>query len=275
MKRMMMATVLTVAALAAPAWAQAPAPAEHDSHHPADSAKPEPAPATPAPAAGQPGIAPQGGMGGMPMMDMMKGMMSNMPMMNMMETMQAAKMMGPGMGGMATIDRVEGRIAFLRTELKITDAHAGVWNAFAEALRANAKKLGELRRSMGKSGDAQQPAATMADRVDQQEQWLLARLEGTRAMKAAFTKLNEALSDEQRKAANEILPPHMGMGMMAMIGCADAAASDAARADGVRDNAAGEDGAGANASTWQGKLNSQARWRGAQGICAPGEVGNK
>jgi hypothetical protein len=213
MKRLMMATALMVAALAAPAWSQAPAPAEHDSHHPAGNAKPE---AAPPPAAGQPGTNASQGMGGMPMMDMMKGMMSNMTMMNMMEMMHA-RMMGPGMGGMATIDRVEGRIAFLRTELKITDAQAGAWNAFAEALRANAKKLGELRTSMmGKS--AQQSAATMADRLDQQEQWLLVRLEGTRAMKAAFTKLNEALSDDQKKTANDILAPHMGMGMMAMMG---------------------------------------------------------
>jgi hypothetical protein len=163
-----------------------------------------------------------GGMGGMPMMGMMKGMMSNMPMMNMMnmmETMQAAKMMGPGMGGMATIDRIEGRIAFLRAELKITEAQAVAWNAFADTLRANARKLGELRASMmGRSGGAQQPAATMADRLDRQEQWLLARLEGIRAMKAAFTKLNETLSDEQSKTASDILAPHMGMGMMAMMG---------------------------------------------------------
>lgn len=223
MKRLMMVTAFTVAALTVPTWAQTPTPAEHDTHHPADSAKSEPAPAPSAPAAGQPGMtAPQGGMGGMPMMGMMKGMMGNMPMMNMMnmmESMQAARMMGPGMGGMATIDRIEGRIAFLRAELKITDAQAGAWNAFADTLRANARKLGELRASMmGRSGDAQQPSSTMADRLDRQEQWLLARLEGTRAMKATFAKLNEALSDEQRKTANEILAPHMGMGMMAMMG---------------------------------------------------------
>lgn len=222
MKRLMMVTAVTVAALTVPAWAQTPTPAEHDSHHPADSAKSEPAPAPSAPVASQPGMnAPQGGMGGMPMMGMMKGMMGNMPMMNMMnmmETMQAAKMMGPGMGGMATIDRIEGRIAFLRAELKITDAQLGAWNAFADALRANARKLGEVRASMmGRSGEAQQPAATMADRLDRQEQWLLARLEGTRAMKAAFVKLNETLSDEQKKTANDLLAPHMGMGMMAMM----------------------------------------------------------
>ncbi|WP_291869420.1 Spy/CpxP family protein refolding chaperone [Bradyrhizobium sp.] len=215
-------TALAVAALTTASWAQTPAPAEHDSHHPAGSPKSEPAPANPALSAGQPGMnAPQGGMGGMPMMDMMKGMMSNMPMMkmmNMMESMQVTNMMGPGMGGMATIDRVEGRIAFLRAELKITDAQAGAWNVFADALRANARKLGEVRGSiMGQPG-AQQPAPTMADRLDQQEQWLLARLEGTRAMKSAFAKLNETLSDDQRKTAGDLLAPHLGMGMMAMMG---------------------------------------------------------
>ena len=52
------------------------------------------------------------------------------------------------MGGMATIDRIEGRIAFLKTELKITDQQADAWNALAEVLRTNARKLGELRATM-------------------------------------------------------------------------------------------------------------------------------
>lgn len=109
-------------------------------------------------------------------------------------------------------------IAFLRTELKITDAQAPAWSAFADAMRANAMKLGEIRASMiPKPGDAQPPASTMTERLDQQEQWLLARLEGTRTMKSTFIKLNETLSDDQKKAANDLLPPHMGMEMMAML----------------------------------------------------------
>jgi len=71
---------------------------------------------------------------------------------------------------------------------------------------------------MGQPGEVQQPAPTMADRLDRQEQWLLARLEGTRAMKAAFVNLNETLSDDQKKTANDLLAPHMGMGMVAMMG---------------------------------------------------------
>jgi LTXXQ motif family protein len=221
LKRLMMTTVLAVAALAAPALAQTPA--DHDAHHPAENSASTPAPANPAQPATQPNAnSPQGGMGNMPMMGMMndmKNMMSSMSMMNNMGMMQSMGMMGSGMGGMATIDRVEGRIAFLRAELKITDAQASVWNGFADALRANAKRLAEVRASMmAKTSDGQAKESTIADRLDQQEQWLLARLDGTRTMKAAFAKLNETLSDDQKKTANDLLAPHMGMGMMAMVG---------------------------------------------------------
>jgi hypothetical protein len=228
MTRLTMATALTVAALAAPAWAQAPA--GHDHSHPADAEKSTTAPASPAPAPSPSAAAPQGGagmmgggMGNMPMMGMMKDMkemknaMSNMSMMQSMDMMQRMGMMGSGMGGMATIDRVEGRIAFLRTELKITDAQADAWNGFADALRANAKKLTEVRAAMmPKPGDAQ-PASALSARLDQQEQWLAARLDGTKAMKFSFIKLNEVLSDDQKKTANDLLAPHMGMGAMAMM----------------------------------------------------------
>ncbi len=220
MKRLMMATALSVAALVTPTWAQSPA--EHDSHHPADSAQSAPAPANPAPAAGSPGMGAPGAMGNMPMMGMMnemRSMMNGMSMMHNMGMMQSMGMMGAGMGGMATIDRVEGRIAFLRTELKITDAQASAWNGFADALRANAKKLAEVRASMMvKPADAQAKALTMADRLDRQEQWLQARLDGTRTMKSALAKLNETLSDDQKKTADDLLAPHMGMGMMTMMG---------------------------------------------------------
>jgi LTXXQ motif family protein len=149
-------------------------------------------------------------MGAMNMMNMMR----DMPAMNMMRMM---RMMGAGSAGMATIDRVEGRIAFLRTELKITEAQMTAWNTFADALRANAKKLGEVRASMmAQPAAGQQQAPALAGRLDVQERWLLARLEGTRAIKAAFTPLYGTFSDDQRKAADELLGPHMGMGMTAM-----------------------------------------------------------
>ena len=179
MTRLTMATALTVAALTVPAWAQAPA--EHDHSHSGNTEKSVPASPAPGPAA----AAPQGGMG---MMNDMKNMMSSISAMHSMGMLQMMGMMGRGTDGMATIDRVEGRIAFLRAELKITDAQADAWNGFADALRTNARKLAEG-----------------------------ARLDGTRAMKSTFAKLNEVLSDDQKKTANDLLAPHMGMEAMAMM----------------------------------------------------------
>ena len=120
MKRPTMAAALLLTAASGPfAWAQAPAAT--DAHHPPASTAQAPAPSTTPP--GQPGT------GGMPMMNMMggtmpmMGMMGHMPTTGMMPMMGMMRMMGMGpMGGMATIDRVEGRIAFLRAELKITEA---------------------------------------------------------------------------------------------------------------------------------------------------------
>jgi LTXXQ motif family protein len=208
MKGLILAAVTIIALGATPGFAQAPV---EDPHHPPAAGAPAPAPAQPAPPSGQAGPGgPQGMIGGMPMMmEMMRGMHQNM--MRMMGTI------GSGSAGMATIDRIEGRIAFLRTELKISDAQANAWNAFADALRTNAKRLGEVRASvMSRQGPGQPQAQTLADRLDAQERWLSARLEGTRAIRAVFTNLYGALSDDQKKTANDLLAPHMGVGMMAM-----------------------------------------------------------
>jgi len=214
MKASMIATALMLAATTAVTSAQAPTAG--DPHHPPQSATPAPAPAQPP--TGQPGM---GMMGDMPMMNMMgrmRDMMGDMPMMNMMAMMRMMRMMEMMGPGMTAIDRIEGRIAFLRAELNITEAQASAWNAFADAMRTNAKKLAEVRASMMARLDAgQQQAPTMAERLDQQERSLLARLEGTRALKSAVTNLYGTLSEDQKKIANELLAPQMGMGMMAMM----------------------------------------------------------
>jgi LTXXQ motif family protein len=205
MKRLTLATALLLATVSSSSWAQSPA--DYDVHHP--DQKEAPAATPPTSPAAQSGMG-QGMMGGSGMMDIMGG---RMPMTNMMQMMGMMQQSGAGMGGMATIDHVEGWIAFLRTELKITDAQASAWNAFADALRTNAKNLGEVRASMMPQADAASP--TLVDRLALQEKWLTARLEGTRAFKSAVTNLASTLSDDQKKTADELLAPHMGM--MAMM----------------------------------------------------------
>jgi LTXXQ motif family protein len=213
MKRLTLPVGLLLATVSAASWAQSPA--DHEAHHP--DQKEAPAAAQPSPPPGQPGMMGQGKMGGPQGMMGGRGMMDgNMPMGNMMRGMMeqsGAETGCAGMSGMATIDRVEGRIAFLKTELKITDAQSAAWNAFADALRTNARSLGEVRASMMPQVGAGQQG--LVDRIALQEKWLAARLEGTRAIKSALTNLVGTLSDEQKKTADELLAPHMGMGAMA------------------------------------------------------------
>jgi hypothetical protein len=204
------AALLSTAATLACAQTQQSQLQDHDAHHPSGAA--QASPQTPAsPPAATPMGQSAGMMGGSSMMSMIG---NSMPMMGMMQMMAGS---GGGMGGMATIDRVEGRIAFLKTELKITDDQSSAWNNFAGTLRSNAKKLGELRTSMMPQAGA--VPKTLADRLEWQEKWLTARVEDTRAIRSAFIELSTKFSNDQSKTADQILPPHMGMmSMMSGMG---------------------------------------------------------
>ena len=49
-------------------------------------------------------------------------------------------------------DHVEGRIAVLKAELKITEAQLPQWNAFADALRENARRMSGMPAMMMQGG---------------------------------------------------------------------------------------------------------------------------
>lgn len=126
---------------------------------------------------------------------------------------------GPGMSMQdeMMIDHVEGRIAFLRAELKITPAQAQVWDQFALALRANANRLDELRTSV----TAAVPGLpSTLQQLERQERWIAARLDGVRAIKTTLEPVYAAMSDPQKQRADELLPVHLGLisiGPMAMM----------------------------------------------------------
>jgi hypothetical protein len=175
--------IVALALMAAPAVGQP----EHEQHHPG-----EPPPAAAAPGLGMPGG--MAGAGGMPMMGMMRMMMGEDGMSGM-----------PMMAAMA--GHVEGRLAFLKAELKITDAQLPLWNAVADAIRANAKGRGATAEGM--MGSTQ--AATLPDRLAAREKMMTAHIEALRKFKAAVDPLYAALSDEQKKIADELLIGPMGM----------------------------------------------------------------
>jgi hypothetical protein len=173
--------VVILALVAAPVLAQQE---QHEQHHPA-------APGAALPQEGMPGGAMQGA-GGMPMTGMMRMMMGQ-----------------DGMAGMPMMmaGHVEGRLAFLKTELKITEPQLPLWNAVADAIRANAKGMGAM--SEGMMGSTQ--AGTLPDKLALREKMMTAHLEALRKFKAAVDPLYAALSDEQKKTADELLSGPMGM----------------------------------------------------------------
>lgn len=169
--------------------AMAPAFAE-DAHHPAGSGAPAAA-ATAQQTQAQPGQ-------GMPM-GMMGGGMGGMTM---------CPMMGQGglMADMAS--HIDGHVAFLKAELKITPAQEDVWKGFAGALRTSASAMAQMPgMPMGMGGGAQ----SVAQSFEQKERLLTTRLDNTKRLRAAWTKLEAALTPEQRKAAEQVVAPRLTM----------------------------------------------------------------
>lgn len=125
-------------------------------------------------------------------------------------------MMGPGMmgrgGGPGQKEGyVEGRIAFLKTELKITPDQAKLWDAYADALRAGAKTMAGMHAAM----TTIMTATALPERLDAAETVMTERLEAFKQAKAAALPLYAALSAEQKASADALMPV-MGMGMMGM-----------------------------------------------------------
>ena len=123
--------------------------------------------------------------------------------MSMMRNMMT--MMGAQSGVM--VSNIEGRLASLKTELKITDAQASTWNRFAEAMRAAAGSMNEMYQQMMQSG----PAATLPARLERREAMLSGHLGRVKALKEALDPLYASLSDEQKKIADSMMIGPMGM----------------------------------------------------------------
>ncbi len=110
-----------------------------------------------------------------------------------------------GMSEAGRLERVQGHLAFLEAELKITEAQRPLWTGFAQAVKASAEKHNSM------AGMASKPEASPIDRLTHQEHALTTRLEGVRAIKSALTPLYAALDAEQKKTFTQLLPMRMMM----------------------------------------------------------------
>jgi hypothetical protein len=120
-------------------------------------------------------------------------------------------MMGYGMGPAMMESHVEGRIAFLKAELKITPAQEKLWDGYAAALRASAQDMAGMRATM----TTMMTTTALPERLDAVESMMSDRLAQLKKIKAAALPLYATLSTEQKATADQ-LTPAMGMGMGGM-----------------------------------------------------------
>jgi hypothetical protein len=107
------------------------------------------------------------------------------------------------------LERVEGRLSFLKTELKITEPQTAAWNELAQAIRTSAKQRSERMKSLF-ADDAK--AKTLPERLDLQEQFMTARLDEVKQIKGAVQGLYAVLTDDQKKEADDMVLPMVGLG---------------------------------------------------------------
>lgn len=186
-----LATVAVLATVPLVSHSQTRPADDHGAHHPAQAQ----APGVPAAPGGM--DMKGGGSGGMMGGNMMGADMSRM-----------MAMMHGGMMGDMPLKHVEGRLAFLKTELKITPAQEPQWTRFAEVVRNTAKNAQAAKPPMMQGGTK---ASTAPERLAHYEKTLAARLETVRVLKAAVDPLYASLSDDQKKLADELLMSPMGI----------------------------------------------------------------
>ena len=122
-------------------------------------------------------------------------------------------MMGQGRSGRAMCGamtgHIEGRLAFIKAELKITDAQEPLWNGYAAAARDSAgTMLARCTAMMGQHGTS---SLTLPERLDQHEQFMTAQLDALRALNKTLKPLYAALSDSQKQSADQLFLGPMGM----------------------------------------------------------------
>lgn len=171
---------------------------------------------------GDAGVAPSSATGGAHGGPSGGGMMSGGMMSGGMGAMMGGGSSHGGMGGMMQhmlcgfTEHLEGRLAYLKAELKLTDTQLSAWNGFADAWRSAAQKATAKCGALDERMDHAKPP--VLSKLQMMESHMADHLDVLRAQKAAIEPLFTSLSEEQRKIANEALTTVLKVGMSGMDG---------------------------------------------------------
>ena len=124
-------------------------------------------------------------------------------------------MMGPGMQGMMgpgmMMDfgpMIEGRLAYMKAELGVTEAQTATWDGYVSAVKARGTTMQDMHTAMVQA----MQAGSALDRLDARTKAMESMVESLKALRPVTEALYKVLSDDQKKKADLLL----GMGCCMM-----------------------------------------------------------
>ena len=106
-------------------------------------------------------------------------------------------------------ERVEARLAYVKTALKIADAQRSQWNAYANFVRKNAQDMEQRfqSRRSGESGHPRQQRPNAIERIEKAQSFHAEAVTRINQYLAVMKPLYAALSPAQQKVADVVLNP--------------------------------------------------------------------
>ena len=116
---------------------------------------------------------------------------------------------GKGMrhGMMHSVPMMEARLAYIKADLEITDAQTAAWDAYANAVRARHTTMESMHADMMEAKDSGSALARLDARIEAMQ----SMVDGLKTLKPATEALYAALTDEQKKKADQLLGGRCGM----------------------------------------------------------------
>jgi LTXXQ motif family protein len=114
---------------------------------------------------------------------------------------------GMGKGMMHSVPMMEARLAYIKADLEITDPQTAAWDAYANAVRARHSSMESSHADMMEA----KQSGHVVERMDARIKALESMVDSLKALKPATEALYAALSEEQKKKADQLLGDGCGM----------------------------------------------------------------
>lgn len=114
------------------------------------------------------------------------------------------------------LKHIDGRLAFIKAELKLTDAQNAAWDEFAGMLRTSVESRAAMHKQRMEDRnemDDDDAKMSLPERLAKRQERAEMRMERIKTMREGFDKFYGVLDDKQKETADELVPMMMRLGM--------------------------------------------------------------